>query len=262
MKIAILFIGLLIATVALSGCMQTDPEARAIALADQLPEVRLISKVVDNMQRADQCTFDKFYSGYKKIAEREGETVPEPTESQRQQIEAMIQQMGALAKRCQITLSKSAEKESENVYIVHYKLETIPDPECSMLSVGDAQVRVDLSTGKAESMNGGPSSQDMEQYEEVFDELGECAAITMIGFAQTGTAASGSEEITSSVGPGGVTPISSEPGPITSCTYLPQDDKDKCIRAMVLVRGEPASRCNEIADEAIKADCIANAPAN
>ena len=142
--------------------MQANPEARAIALADQLPEVRLISRVVDSMQQADQCTFDKFYAGYKRVAEIQGMPFSEPSKEQKQQTEAMIQQAGALAKRCQIRLSKKAEKESENIYIVHYDFETIDDPECNMLSAGDAQIRVDLSTGKADAEGSRSSSQDMQ----------------------------------------------------------------------------------------------------
>jgi len=44
--------------------------------------------------------------------------------------------------------------------------------------------------------------------------------------------------------------------------WLPQEDKDKCIRSMVITGREPASRCNEIVDEKLKAECIANASAN
>ncbi len=180
----IYLVALLFASVAFSGCMQTNPEEKAIAIADQLPELRLMSKAVDSMQRVDQCTFDKFYSDYKKISEifSEGTPVPELTESQKGQIEEMIQQMRALVNRCQITLSKSAEKESENMYIVHYKLETISDPECSMLSAGDIGVRVDLSTEKAEPIGGSRDiDRDTEKYEEAFEAMGDCAAILMVG---------------------------------------------------------------------------------
>lgn len=179
MRKGVIILSLVLLVLLSSGCVQTNPEERAIAIADQLPEVRLMSKAVDSMQRVDQCTFDKFYSEYKKISEifSEGTPVPELTESQRGQIEGMIEEMGALVNRCQIMLSKSAEKESENMYIVHYKLETISDPECSMLSEGDIGVRVDLSTEKAEPIGG--SREIEEKYVEAFDAMGDCAAILM-----------------------------------------------------------------------------------
>ena len=174
----IYLVALLLASVTFSGCIQPTPEERAIAIADQLPETRLISKGVDSMQRADQCTFDKFWSGTTKISEIVGASVPELTESIRMQIEGRIQRVGALVKRCQVTLSKSAEKESENIYIVHYKFETISDPECSIISEGDAKVRVDLSTEKAGPIGGG--NPYGREYNEALEEMEDCMAMLFI----------------------------------------------------------------------------------
>ena len=89
--------------------------------------------------------------------------------------------------------------------------------------------------------------------------------------------------ITTTVGPGGVTTLTTvdpegvvttthvEPGGVgtissrieTSCTFLPEgsEGRDYCIYDAVVMRGEPASRCNEIVDEDLKADCIANSSA-
>ena len=90
--------------------------------------------------------------------------------------------------------------------------------------------------------------------------------------------------ITTTVGPGGVTTITTvdpegvtttttvgvgpwgtivRPAKAATCTYLPEgsEGRDDCVHAAVTIRGEPASRCNEIVDANLKADCIANAPA-
>ena len=196
------------AVVFISGCVQKEwselspeeraqlsPEEQAIAISDELPGAKLIAESVNSMQRADQCTFDKFYNGLKKIYEVDGTPPPEITESQRAQVEEMIQQMGALVKRCQVTLSKSAEKESENVYIVHYKFGTISDPECGILSEEDIKISVDLSTEKAGLVGGRQDGgQDMEKYEEAIAMMGDCKGIMMIGStAQVGQVSTAQE---------------------------------------------------------------------
>ena len=84
----------------------------------------------------------------------------------------------------------------------------------------------------------------------------------------------GGEQTTTTVSPEGVTTTTTVGvgpwGTITSrspkgatCTFLPEgsEGRDHCIYDAVVMRGEPASRCNEIVDEALKADCIANSPA-
>ena len=67
---------------------------------------------------------------------------------------------------------------------------------------------------------------------------------------------------TTTVSPEGVVTISSRIESL-SCMYLPEgsEGRDACVHAAVTIRREPASRCNEIADADLKADCIANSPA-
>ena len=92
------------------------------------------------------------------------------------------------------------------------------------------------------------------------------------GVETTTTLGPGGVVITTTVDPNGTTTTTTEYprgatiGSITkaSCTFLPEGSvgRDYCIHEAVVMRGEPASRCNEIADANLKADCIANSPAD
>ena len=159
--------------IAFSGCVQSE-EDQAIQLADSTSEVKLVLKLFNSFSDIDKCSADEMAS----ILAGEGVDVPELTEEQRQEFE----QLKAGVAFCKPSITKAAEKESENVYLVSYSMEFSQACGGELLNAEEPfRVRVNLSNGKAEPIDGGLAGADIAEAEEVIDKLGNCSALVFWG---------------------------------------------------------------------------------
>lgn len=168
----------ILAFVAFSGCVQQSPEERAIALADNTPEIKLISKIVNGLGDMENCTVDKFYAGFERLTEMEGLPFPMIGEEERSEVEAMIEVSAGWSAKCKPRLSKSAEKEPEGTYLVSYGLMTSADAECKIGSAGEGKVRVDLAGGTTTVLDMSDAEREsMQSFDEMLDVLGDCRGV-------------------------------------------------------------------------------------
>ena len=163
------------ALIAFSGCTQENPEEKAIALADNAPEMKVLSKVFASFDNIEKCTVDEMYA----ILAEEGLPLPEITEEERADFREMVKEMA----KCKPSLSSSAEKESENVYLISYNLKAVGECDFPEFSEEAFKVRVDLASGKAEAVEGATSAEEIAQAEEIIDKLGNCTGIVFFGAA-------------------------------------------------------------------------------
>ncbi len=167
---------------AFSGCLQPQtPEEKAKAIAGKLPEIQVISGLVDSMANMDKCTVDKLLAGYKQLAESQGQQMPELTAEQRAQMEQMLEKARQFSTTCKPSMTSRVEKQSENNYRVFYKLDVATHTECQAFSQSsELEVSVDLSkeTASLEGTTAGSfDAAAFEQAKIALDTLGDCAGL-------------------------------------------------------------------------------------
>jgi coenzyme F420-reducing hydrogenase alpha subunit len=165
----------LVSVLALSGCVQEQtPEAKAIALADSTPEAMFVQRMVDSISNIDKCTADQFISMAQVL---DGGQASEVTPEMRAELEQSLQEAKEMAKKCPISVKKTASKQSENQYLVTYELETSDSSECLVPSEA-VEVEVDLGAGTAQVKGSvGNSEEQIAMAEMLFSTMGDCAGL-------------------------------------------------------------------------------------
>ena len=181
MKLFALVIVLLL-VFAFSGCLQPQtPEEKAKAIAGKLPEIQVISGLVNSMANMDKCTMGKLLAGYKQVMDSQGLPMPEITAEQRTQMEQMIEKARQFSTTCKPSMTSRVEKQSENSYMVFYKIEAATHTECQMFATSsELKVSVDLSKETASldgTTAGSFNSESFEQAKTALDALGDCAGL-------------------------------------------------------------------------------------
>jgi len=182
-KLGILVV-LLMTAVAFSGCVDQSPETKAKAIADNKPEIKLISRMMDSMANMDKCTKDRLMDGIQRYSDVSDQPIQFPPGFEAQ-MDQIISQAGEWSQTCHPRMTSKVEKESENIYLVSYSIETGDDPSCSMVQIReDVKVRVNISdeTATIEGMAGSQNEETMEKMEETMDIMGECTGVMMFFF--------------------------------------------------------------------------------
>ncbi len=170
----------LVSVLVFSGCVgptNQTPEAKAVALADNTPEIRLVQKMVDGIANIEKCSTDEYISMAQTMAAGQGSPAPEVTPEMRGQAEQMLNEAKEWSQKCQLSLEKTAEQVEESKYLVSYTLETSDDPECSIPS-DPIGVNVDLEAGTAEVEGSVAGAQEqMAMVETMLLTMGDCAGL-------------------------------------------------------------------------------------
>ncbi len=185
-------VAVLLVVFAFSGCLQPQtPEEKAKAIAGKLPEIQVISGLVNSMANMDKCTTDKFLAGYKQVMESQGQQMPELTAEQRTQMEQMLEKARQFSTTCKPSMTSRVEKQSGNSYMVFYKLEAATHTECQMFATAsELKVSVDLSkeTASLEGTTAGSFDKAaIEQVKTTLDTLGDCTGVMIFSMGMMTT---------------------------------------------------------------------------
>jgi len=167
-----------------SGCTQPQtPEQKAVALADNVPEVRAMLLLVDSLANVEKCTPEKLYAAYQTTSALGGQQMPPLTEEQKQQMQQGITQAAQFVKKCAPRVEKSVTKESESVYDVNYSLLTSGESECGTAAQG-VTIKADIEKGTTEPLGReGFDAQTAQQLELAITAFGECTPLLMSSMA-------------------------------------------------------------------------------
>jgi len=170
--------------VAASGCTQPlTPEQKAVALADNVPQVRAMLKLVESLANVEKCTPEKLYAAYQTASALNGQQAPPLTEGQKQQMQDGITQAVQFSKKCAPRVEKSVAKESESVYAVKYSLLTSGESDCGTAAQG-ITIKADIEKGTTELLGmEGFDAQTAQKLELALTAFGECTPLMMSSMA-------------------------------------------------------------------------------
>ncbi|MFH1895052.1 MAG: hypothetical protein ABIJ74_00515 [archaeon] len=158
-------------------------QEKAVKLADEFPEVKLTSKIVESFDSVENCTLGSVPIGSQKTSlitnykRLEGKEFKEFSELNIEEIRKLEEAIKSTKERanCNLTLSKEVEKESENVYFVSYKIEM--NDSCGNTSqVIKLKVNLENETVVIEKGIETPE-ETKKQYEQYFNVMEDCAAV-------------------------------------------------------------------------------------